>query len=833
MTFPSGKSTDRRTLAGLEMALLGDDRGPAASRPGHPSARLILPIDRDGPLNRLPYHLPTVVRLRNAIGRLRNPHSIPLAIIGLLVLAVNLPTLAHLVTTDPVQLYAGIQSGASHQALPGYPIIDPNAGYITQAVGHLVATDWLHGHVPWWNPYEGLGSPLAGEMQAAAFFPPVLLLQDAFGFVVFHVLLELTAGWSTYFLLRRVALGRAAATAGGVAFGLCGTLAWFEHAAANPIAFLPLALLGVERARQTTLEHRRHGWRLLAVALGLSIVSGFPETAYLDGLLVLVWAAVRLFSLRDRRRAMTTKLALGGILGVVISAPALVAFLDYIPHGNVGSHSGTFANGSLPIQNLAQTILPYGFGPIFGLKSGGQSTLLTIMWSSTGGYLDATLVVCALIGLLGARCRGLRIALAVWILAAMSKTFGVTWVIHLLNHLPGFHSVVFYRYSEPSWELAVIVLAAFGIDDMARRLLHPGVIVGAGVITCGAISWAGWQAWSVVGSATGSAHREAFTTASNGLAVVGVAVVVAGGLLAYARNQPTRSTRGRIGRCMLAGAVAVEAAVLFAVPLLSAPRPASTDLTLVHFLQRNLGTYRFATLGPIQPNFGSFFGLAELNVNDLPVPKAFTHYIQRSLDTNVNPLIFTGTTETDSTGPGPARELATHLRAYEAAGVKFVVTSASGTDVTGSPWPPVGLTPAPRRVYADAVADVWRLPSPAPFFATTGAPCTVRPQGEAAVQVTCSGPAVLHRLELSMPGWHVETGSSSAVIRSHGPFQSVAVGPGTTQVRFSFVPPYGNAALVAALIGVAYIVGSLCIGRSRLRRFPFVRPSPSTEAATP
>jgi hypothetical protein len=605
-----------------------------------------------------------VVLLRNAIGRLRNTHSVPLAIIGLIVLAVNLPTLSHLVTTDPVQLYAGIQNGASHQALPGYPIIDPNAGFITQAMGHLVASDWLHGHIPWWNPYEGLGAPLAGEMQAAAFFPPVLLLQDAFGFVIFHVLLELTAGWATYFLLRRLALGRGAATAGGVAFGLCGTLAWLEHAAANPVAFLPLALLGVERARQATLEHRRHGWRLLAVALGLSIVSGFPETAYLDGLLVLVWAAVRLFPLRDRRRTMTTKLALGGIVGLLLSAPALVAFLDYIPRGNVGAHAGTFANGSLPIQSLAQTVLPYGFGPIFGFKSGGHSTLLTIMWGSTGGYLDATLVACALIGLVGARCRGLRISLALWTLAAMSKTFGVAWVIHLLNHLPGFHSVVFYRYSQPSWELAVIVLAAFGIDDMARRLLHPGIIVGGGVITCGVIAWAGSQAWPVVTSATGYAHRQAFTTVSIILAVVGVAVVVAGGLLTYVRGAPTRATGSRIGRSMVAGAVALEAAVLFAVPLLSAPRPAGTDMALVHFLQRHLGTYRFATLGPVQPNFGSFFGLAEINVNDLPVPKSFTNYMQKSLDTNVNPLIFTGTTEAESTGPGPARELETHLAAY-------------------------------------------------------------------------------------------------------------------------------------------------------------------------
>jgi hypothetical protein len=413
-------------------------------------------------------------------------------------------------------------------------------------------------------------------------------------------------------------------------------------------------------------------------------------------------------------------------------------------------------------------------------------------------------------GLFGARCRGLRIALGLWVLAAMSKTFGVATVSHLLNHLPAFHSIAFYRYSEASWELAVVVLAAFGIDDMARRALRPVVIVGAGAVALGVIAWSAAQAWPVVTSTRGYPHGRAFTVGSVALATAGVVVVVTGGLLSHAGGL----RRGRrIGRFMIAGAVALEAAVLFSVPLLSAPRPAPSDTTLVHFLQRHIGLSRFATLGPIQPNFGSFFGLAEINVNDLPVPKDFTSYIQRSLDDNTDPLIFTGTTESDPAAPGPAQELTDHLAAYEAAGVKFVVTPASGADVTGSPWPPAGLTPAPRRVYADSVADVWRLPSPTPFFTTTGAPCGIRPAGVAAVTLTCSGPAVLHRLELPMPGWHAQVGASNAPIRSTGPFQSVAVGSGTTRVVFSFTPPYGNAALVAALVGVAYILSTFAFRR--------------------
>ena len=164
---------------------------------------------RPSPAGGSAYNLRTVLPVSDSIRRLRSsPSTLPLAIIGVAILVVNLPTLLNLVTRNPVQLFAYLQSSSGQQVIPGSSIIDPNAGYITMAMGHLAAMDWLHGHIPWWNPYEGLGSPLAGEMQAAAFFPLVLLLEGSVGFVVFHIALELIAGYATYFLLRRLDLGQ-------------------------------------------------------------------------------------------------------------------------------------------------------------------------------------------------------------------------------------------------------------------------------------------------------------------------------------------------------------------------------------------------------------------------------------------------------------------------------------------------------------------------------------------------------------------------------------------------------------------------------------------------
>ena len=90
-------------------------------------------------------------------------------------LVANAPALLHLVTTNPLVLERRLTPTTSGW-LPGLPYIDGNAGFTMQALGHLAALDWLHGHVPWWNPYEGVGAPLAGEMQSGAFFPLTMLL---------------------------------------------------------------------------------------------------------------------------------------------------------------------------------------------------------------------------------------------------------------------------------------------------------------------------------------------------------------------------------------------------------------------------------------------------------------------------------------------------------------------------------------------------------------------------------------------------------------------------------------------------------------------------------
>jgi hypothetical protein len=119
----------------------------------------------------------TVGRYIRNLKRILSRHRWPLVALFVLPVLANAPALSGLFNNDPtlqiISLGTGLRSGLIGGVMSW---LDPSVGYITQPDGHLVVSDWLHGIVPWWNPYSGLGMPLAAEMQTSAFFLPFVLL---------------------------------------------------------------------------------------------------------------------------------------------------------------------------------------------------------------------------------------------------------------------------------------------------------------------------------------------------------------------------------------------------------------------------------------------------------------------------------------------------------------------------------------------------------------------------------------------------------------------------------------------------------------------------------
>jgi len=718
----------------------------------------------------------------------RQPASTtPIVLIVVAVLVGNAVYLTGLANNNPIWWTANIAHYACH-ANCSRPMIDPNVGFITQPIGHLAAMDLLHGHIPWWNYFQGLGQPLIGEMQSAALFPLTLLFALPSGLLWFHICLEVIAGASTFFLAKRLGLPILIATAAGVLFALNGTYSWLGNAVLNPIAFLPMLLLGIEMIYDSARSTSRQGWYVAAFALAFSLYSGFPEVAYFDGLFCLAWAIVRWFDVPAEFRLVAAKrLGIAGLVGVALALPALVPFLDFLKVANVGGHVASMEGSAHMSLKAAPLFLdPYIYGT-FSMNPSAAG-----LFGSMGGYFTASVATLGLLGLFGARLRRLRIFLGVWVALCICGAFNILYLRHVWNLLPLVKVAAFGRYVTPSCEMALIVLAVLGVADFAtseraRRLLN---FTSLFVILS--------LAWGVFIASPlnhviilGSKHRLAFMflDALPFLAVVAVAVI---------GNVVTR----RIATTLIVLVLIAESLVMFIVPTVQSPTFITVDQAPITFLQQNQGQQRFLDFSVIDANWGSQFRLNSLSAIDLPFPKAFTTLIQTQL--------FPGLTPTNQfiIHHGAAGIVAqqnaviAHLAAYEAASVKYLVMP------TIVPIEP-GLTSlGVTKVFSDARVTIYQLPHPQPFFSATS--CTVTSTTYDHARVNCpNGAGTLVRTELSMAGWTASVNGKNAPITTvDGVYQSVTVPKGSSDVAFSFTPPHVRYAILLAFAAFVFLCWS-------------------------
>ena len=223
---------------------------------------------------------------------------------------------------------------------------------------------------------------------------------------------------------------------------MIGTFAWLFHGPGNPIAFTPLPLLGIEQCaeRRTKIGAGRglaSGWPLVAIALALSVYAGFPEVAFFDGLLALVWAAIRASELRGRDLiGFVKRLAAGGLAGLGLSAPLLVAFVTYLQSADIGGHAHQYARDFLiPGLIYPSFVMPYVLGPVFAWANPAYDHIerFLIFWGNVGGYAGIAVTLLAMVGLTSRPERRIKIALAVFVLIGLFRTTGVGPVMDFVN----------------------------------------------------------------------------------------------------------------------------------------------------------------------------------------------------------------------------------------------------------------------------------------------------------------------------------------------------------------------------------------------------------------
>jgi hypothetical protein len=567
------------------------------------------------------------------------------------------------VNYQPQVKSSGLATVLQTGVVPGQAYIDPNVGYNSYAVGHVAAMSWLHGVVPWWNFNEGLGTPLAGSIQSASFFPLTLTLALGDGSLWFHLGLELLIGLATFFLLRELRCSPFAAAAGAIAFELNGSVAWLTNAPVNPVPFLPVLILGIEWVVNAVGARRRGGWILLALGVWLSIVSGFPEVAAMNAALAVGWLVFRLLQRREDALRVLARAALAGVVGLLLAAPLLNVFVRAYKTGNLGTHTQPLATLSLPPVGLAQLVSPYFYGGIFD----STNPTVTELWGRVGGYTGVVLLVLAIGGVFGSRERFMRILLAAWATVFLGYIYDVPVLHQLVENLPGLTHIAVFRYVTSSVLFCLCVLAALCLDDLrtltAKVLLRrvvPGVAVVVGVFAIGFFSTPAARHWTHL-------HLPRWYWGS--LVIFAITLLAVAAVVVVA----IRLGRGRGGRfaCVALGAIlAFEAFGFFEVPILAYPRQVVYDNSVVSFLRANLGYQRFFTIGPVSPNYGAFYGISSLDESDLPVPKTWANFVHTQLNPCILPWQLGNGSPTVGCEPA-IFEFVAHAPTYEAAGVKY------------------------------------------------------------------------------------------------------------------------------------------------------------------
>ena len=737
------------------------------------------------------------------IGRLIIRHKTGAAIAALCILPwiALLPAFRYGLSQDPLVYMSDLTIQHRAGLLGGHIWLDPNSGFTTQALGGLAASDWLHGRLPWWNPYSGIGLPLAAEMQPSALFVPfVFLLHFANGVLFSKLVLEGIAGVFTFLFLRVFGLDSFASFAGGLLFEFAGTFAWFGDAPVMPLAFLPMLLLGVEAIRARKSEGSViAGMLALSAAIGWSLLAGFPETAFLDGLLGLVWLLVRLPDVaRGQRVRYLVQISLAGLGGLLLASPAVLPFFEYQSLSGIDHQWGL---GGLPKASLAMILNPYLFGPIGEFGSLDRTQTLQWIWGGIGGYFGCAAVYLAIASLLARGRLRLKIALVIWVFLILARMVGVHWAGQLLNLIPGMVLVVVGRYGQASCEFATAILAAMAIDEWRRNgySKRRTAIAAAVFVALMGLSLAfSFDLMSALLHAGPKTWKWFAINLSAGLAFAAGA--------SWLMSRPV----SRKATCAMGFLIAAYAMTAYAIPTLSGFRDPLIDLSAVHFLQQRLGLQRFYTLGPIRPNYGAYYEIASVNHNAVPVSGDWVTWIKTHLDSGLDPSIFVGNEPQPSSDR--IHQFEKNFRNYEALAVRYVLAPSWTHMCEGSQAKVQGFDEPMedfRCVYHDGVMAILELPHSSPYFSfVSGAGCRVSESTRTALQTDCVQDAVLVRRELYYPGWRASVNGSSREVRRDGDiFQSVSVPAGRSKVVFSYVPSRMGWIEASLAIGVGWLLG--------------------------
>jgi hypothetical protein len=700
----------------------------------------------------------------------------------------------------------------------------------------LAWTQVHHGQLPLWNPYEGLGMPLAFNWQTAAFSVPSLIgyaFPLHLAFTVQVIVTLVIAGTGMYVLGRVMRLGTLACVFAGTVFELSGPmlgwLGWPHAAVLSWSGWLFAAALLVVRSK-----HNIRFIAFFAVVIAATIYAGQAEILTLDGLALLVFLVVFMVQRAPFLggsgpiRWPVLDLSIGVGAGLALGAPLLLPGLQVVSGSQRAVPGGDPAeilkgNPALPLHNLIHLAfqgfdgLPIAGSHWFGYVGG---------YSETAAYVGVIALVLAVVAVAVGRGRPEVVAFGV-LTVGMAVIAFVPPVVSILGRMPLVGTLLWQRATLPL-TFGIAALAGIGMEYLVRANDQRAVRrwAGGGFAVAAIVLVALWL--------FGRGHLPADESSIRAASFVWPAVEVALGLLAVgalalvhrrSRENGHGKKSGRFGIGRLAGLslFACETAFLVAAgaPLWTSsstpfgPTPAEVALkSAVGSSVVGLG----APLCVFPPGLGYpenaqlAYGVQELALYDPMIPSAYY--------SSWSALAHTSAGIPNDSVYCPGVNSAELARLY---GVSFVLERAG--------------TPGPKgSVFDKALGneDLYRIPNAAvatltPLTADGGEPANGAPSTPVTVThpdpaswklVTESAATGVLRLRLTdVPGWHASIDGRSVPLRPFaGVMLQVDVPPGHHTVVLHYWPARFTVGIILAACATVGLLAALVIDRVRRRR---------------
>ncbi len=760
-------------------------------------------------------------------------HTIALTGVVLIGFAVLLPALVHGGSIGPFDILS--QYGVLSQ--PGVSIHNPiSTDQIVQMIPwtNLAWTQVHSGHLPLWNPYSGLGLPLAFNWQSAPFSVQALLgylapLRFAFTVQIFATLA--IAGSGAYALCRVLGLNIWGCTFAAIGFELSGPIvAWLGWPVASVAAWagwLFAAALLVVRGRRRGLAIA-----FFSIVLAASIYSG-----QLDMLVTLLTLLVLFLgtylALRTRPlggvgpiRRPSFDLAIAFVAGFALAAPLVLPGFQLATNSVRVAHGAT--DPGLPLINLVNVIFQgYDGSPIGGEHWFGIAFPAYPEYTAYVGLIVVVLAVIA--GVLRRRRSEVKAFVSLVVFAAAFAFAPL--VIGVAEALPMGSSVRWHR-ALIVMVFAIVILAGMGMDVLVRAPSRKAMIrlLGAGFVAAVLLLlglWLGGR--SHLNSVDEGVRSQSFLWPAIECGV-GLFVVA---LLAQTRRRGRPAKRGlallQANRSRVAASALLVCEVVFLIsvgaPLASSSSKSFPSTSAVTALQKSVsgsllggGTSACPGYGAppyvgIDPEANDAYGISEFAIYDPLLPKSYERSWLGATGKNPNG-------ESQFPNHSVFCPAITSVELGRLYGIAYVLEPAGRPGPPGSVFDRAIGRERLYRIPGAARATITPMTSSGryPPDDAAGTPVNVSNPDPATwkMETNASSPQALRIRLTSAPGWHATIDGRPLPLRPFaGVMLQAAIPPGHHVVELHYWPGAFTFGIVLAALSAAFLLALVIVERYR------------------